>query len=126
MATRDLINFLKEFRTVRNEWPRKTPNQKYQFIYNIARFSLDLTGLRVLSDLRIVPMTFVSGSVMLSWAVFAIYTIFYFTSDGRFSEGLPCTCLLGIMTSVGIEQNLFLELHHFQFRIFFFSYSPHI
>lgn len=104
MATTELLNFLKEFRTLRQEWPKKTPNQKYRFIYNIARFSLDFTGLRVLSDLRIVPMTLFTGSLVMSWLGFAIYTIVYFASQGRFADGLPCTCLLGIMTSVGSEQ----------------------
>lgn len=107
MAIRELLNFLKEFLTISEDWPQKTPNQKYQFIYNIARFSLDLAGLRVLSDLRIVPMTFFTGAIVLSWLGFAIYTIVYFASQGRFADGLPCTCLLGIMTSVGNEQCLF-------------------
>lgn len=128
MATRELLNFLKEFLTIKQDWPRKTPKQKYQFVYNIARFSLDLTGLRVLSDLRIVPMTFVTGAIVMSWAGLTMYTIVYFACQGRFADVLPCTCLLGIMTSVGIDQCfLFFELQNVQsIKIIFQSFTAYL
>lgn len=124
MATKkELFNFLKEFGTIKQDWPRKTPNQKYRFIFNIARFSLDFAGLRVLSDLRIVPMTFVTASIVVSWLGFVIYTLVYFASQDRFADGLPCTCLLGIMTSVGNGgKAFFLRLQ----RFFFFEIFSHI
>lgn len=106
---KNLFKFLKSFLTIHNDWPKKTPKQKWQFIYDIGRYASDLTGIRILSDLKVYWLTAIPGALVVVYFALAAHTVWYFTARGRFIECLPCTCMLGLATSVKkINKNIFI------------------
>lgn len=102
------LNFLEKIKTVRREWPNKTPKQKWVVLCDIPRILLSIFGIRILEDCRVYWLSFFGSFLALNYFGLATYTLIYFGLDGRFIYGTRCLCGVGIVASV-----CFIFLLHF-------------
>lgn len=85
----------------RNEWHLRTPFQKWAFLYGIGKACILPTGFSVYdNDVSIKKRSYFIISLVLTYFVLGIYTVFYYTTNGEFVKCLPCTCLYCIALTV--------------------------
>lgn len=101
LKTKKKIDGLREIiRGLREDWPQKTPKQKWQVLCDIPDRLLAIFGIRVLQDCRVYWLSFFGSFLALNYFSLAIYTIVYFALDGRFWQGTRCLCGVGIVAAV--------------------------
>lgn len=96
-STRELIKITFN----RSQWNSRTPLQKWYYLYGIGRTFLIPTGYKVFEEDQTLPWySYFTPAYITVYFLLAIYTSFHYTSQGEFVKFLPCTCLLGIISSV--------------------------
>lgn len=96
-STRELIKITIN----RSQWNSRTPLQKWYYLYGIGRTFLVPTGYKVFEEDQTLPWySYFTPAYITVYFLLAIYTSFHYTSQGEFVKFLPCTCLLGIISSV--------------------------
>lgn len=94
------LNLLERFRSLRKEWPHKTPKEKWQVLCDIPGILLKIFGIRILGDCRVYWLSYFGLFLALNYLCLATYTIIYFGIQGRLIHGTRCLCGVGIVCSV--------------------------
>lgn len=94
------LNFREELRTLRREWPSRSPKEKWQFLSDIPDVLLKIFGIRILSDCRVYWLSFLPSLLVLNYFGLSIYSLIYYARDGRFIFGTRCLCGIGIVSTV--------------------------
>lgn len=81
-------------------WLKKTPKQKWQFVYDIGNFMVEVIGVRLLSDMKFVWLTPVCGLMGLYYFISVIYTIQYYFEREKYLKSIECTSIFGMATVV--------------------------
>lgn len=110
------LNFFKEFQKLRQEWPNRSPKQKWKVLSDIPDVLLKIFGIRILGDCRVYWLSFFPSCLVVNYVGLAIYTLIYYGIDGRFIFGTPCLCGAGIVATVSIltkNRQTRLKVHFF-------------
>lgn len=100
-----------QFFTKLNEnWNKKSPIQKWQFVYNIGNKCSEMIGIRFLSDNQRNWRGIGCALLLVYFYSTLFYTLIYYGINGRFLTGFRCLCLFGIMVSVS-QCTLYLTNH---------------
>lgn len=94
----------KRFKVLKNlkeEWRMKTPKDKWIFIYNIPAKLGEMTGTRVLTDLKVDWFSYMGLSTALVHFPTMIYTMWIHSKNGETLKGMQCISTVGILVSVG-------------------------
>lgn len=94
------LNFINEFRLLRQGWPNRSPKEKWQFLCDIPDVLLKIFGIRILGDCRVYWLSFFSSFLVLNYFGLSIYTLIYYGNTGRFMFGTRCLCGVGIVSTV--------------------------
>lgn len=94
------LNIRQRFRTFREEWPNRTPKQKWQFLCDIPGVLLRIFGIRILQDCRVYWLSYFGSFLALNYFGLATYTLVYYAKQGRFIHGTICLCGAGIVCTV--------------------------
>lgn len=86
--------------TFKGEWRKKTPKQKWLFIYNIAAKSSEAIGIRVYTDLKITWFSYFGAAMGLVHFPCVFHTLWISYKKGELLKGMQCTCTCAIMISV--------------------------
>lgn len=91
-SIRELIRSTLSFKT---NWQLKTPLQKWCYLYGIGRVNLSVLGIPLFNECQdLFWYSYVMYTYSGLYMLLAIYTAFYYISNGDPTKVLPCTCLL--------------------------------
>lgn len=92
--------FLRSLPTIYREWKWKTPFSKSCYLYSIGRVSFQIIGIPLFDDSqKVYWLSYLPYTVTGAYFLLALYTLVYYTLRGEAMKGLPCTCLLFIISS---------------------------
>lgn len=96
---------LRSLPNAKNEWKTKTPFEKWCYLFSIGKLACDILSLPVFRDnVKDVRRVRLMGNFhwlyIVTQIVLTFYTMYYYTSNGEFQMGLPCTCMAGICIAV--------------------------
>lgn len=86
---------LKRIPNARKDWSQKNPLQKFSYFYDIGRISMSTIWIPTFRDDQ--TLTWLSFSLPAGFSVCVVlllYTIYFYTNQGKFQKSLPCTCLV--------------------------------
>lgn len=87
-------------REIRENYNRKTPKGKWQFIFDVANSLATKTGVRVFNDLKVKWFSLICGICGFDYLISSLYTIFYYFKKNEFFIGLESTCVSSVSTCV--------------------------
>lgn len=76
-------------------WLKTTPKQKWQLVYDVTSYVVDLIGIRVLSDLKYDWLTPAGVIIGVDLFLSSFYSIYYYSERGEYGKTIQCTCILG-------------------------------
>lgn len=92
----------------RKEWHKKTPFEKWSFLYGVDRSAFIPLGFTAFEDDQTLRWySHVTTAYMVGYFLLAAYTAFYYITHGEFVKCLPCTCMFGLLASVCIFLNFY-------------------
>lgn len=101
-----------KYQSIREKWKAKTPWQKWNFIYSVGKFFLELIGIKVFGDMKVFWRTLIPAILGLIYLCLAIYTVQYHMRQYNFTRAMACSYTFGLFILVSFV--LFpLEWNHF-------------
>lgn len=98
----------------RKEWHKRTPFEKWSFFYGIGRTSLMPTGFTVFeADQTVRWYSYITLAYIVGYFFLALHTVVYYIVHGDFAKGLPCTCMFGVLISVGFPPSVSIEINRY-------------
>lgn len=86
--------------SIKRDWSTYTPKQKWQLLYDLGSRTGYIVGLRFYGDLKVIPYTYMMLMIVVVYAVFVIYTFYYYSVRGQTKESLPCLSISGLYLTV--------------------------
>lgn len=95
------MNIIAEkYQSIREKWFKKTPNEKWKFVFNIVNYSLRLIGVNICTDTKIYWLSYTSYSVVVNYMILAAYTVYIYAVEDNILECITCFCVAGVMLAV--------------------------
>lgn len=101
-----------KYQNIREKWKAKTSWQKWDFIYSLGKFFLELLGIKVFSDMKNYWRTAIPGIGGLIYLVLAIYTVQYQMRQHNFTRAMACSYTFGLFILVSF---VFISLNRNHF-----------
>lgn len=105
-----------KYQNLRDKWTSKTPWQKWNCIYDLGKFFIELIGIKVFGDMKNYWHTASALVLGLVYLFLAIYTVQYYIRQHNFTRAMACsyTFVLFILVSSIFpsfyEENYFLNV----------------
>lgn len=101
LSIRELLHTTISNLTLKHYWKRRTPLQKWSYLYGIGRQALNLTGIRSFrEDHSLSLYSYFGISYLGAYMLLAAYTMVYYIHKGEIVRGLECMCIFGPVVAV--------------------------
>lgn len=88
------------FLRLKAEWKKKTPKEKWQFIFNIGSFCAETIQINLFTTQKVGFFgNYLVFMVLLNFAL-AIFTVYFYISIGEFQKCFSSFCVTGIFVNV--------------------------
>lgn len=92
---RSLIELLFGLRTIRRDWKKKTPFEKWAYMRDIGKMSFGIAGVPILHEKQTLTWySYFPYFYVGLYTLLVIYTAGFYIARGEFWKCLPSTCLL--------------------------------
>lgn len=87
-----------------HELSKKTPLEKWCYLYGIGRMFISPIGYTIFEDDQTLHWKSKTTPIIcIAYVLLSVHTAFHYIKQGQFVKCLPCTCLLAILLSVCIS-----------------------
>lgn len=97
-----------KYQNIRAKWTSKTPSQKWNFIYDVGKFLIELIGIKVYGDMKNYWHSAICGILGLIYLLLTIYTVQYYMRQHNFTRAMACSYTFGLFILVSFCSSVFL------------------
>lgn len=108
-AYRALKKLQMKYQNMREKWKAKTPWQKWNFIYNLGKFFVELIGIKAFGDMKNYWRTAIAGVLGLIYLLLTIYTVQYHMRQHNLTRAMACSYTFGLFILVSFAFFIYWE-----------------
>lgn len=88
------------FSRIKEKWQKKTPKEKWRFIYNIGAVACESIGVTVYTTMNNYWYSYFSEVISFLYFSTSIYTVWTYFKEYQYLRGLQSTTAVGVVFAV--------------------------